>query len=465
MSKLTLSDIQNDKQYLYSGTTQNINKWLNKRKDIDTSMLSEKQQFAFDRYLDGDNIFITGPGGCGKTKLIKLIVDHAKLNKKRVKVCAMTGCAAVLLECGAKTFHSWAGFGLANEDEERIIEKIMNSPMKKKNWYTTDILIIDEVSMMSNKLFNIFYTVSKKVRKSIKVFGGIQVIFSGDFYQLPPIDDDFCFTSDYWHGCFHEQIILDKIFRQDDPIWVKILNQIRQGYMTKKSFNRIHEQLDRKLPLDYTPTSIMPRRFSVDQINTRELKKIDKPIVKFKIKGIDIDSLSDKDKKMAGSFSEQQKRVEYDNLKSNMVCLEELELKIGAQVLCICNLDMDNENQICNGSQGIVIDFKEDGPLVKFNNGEVRTIEYHSWKSETIPDIGIQQIPLILSWAITIHRAQGITLEMAELDIGDNIFEKGQTYVALSRIKSIDGVYLTHFNPSKIQIDTRVKDFYERIKN
>ena len=90
MSKLTLSDIQNDKQYLYSGTTQNINKWLNKRKDIDTSMLSEKQQFAFDRYLDGDNIFITGPGGCGKTKLIKLIVDHAKLNKKRVKVCAMT---------------------------------------------------------------------------------------------------------------------------------------------------------------------------------------------------------------------------------------------------------------------------------------------------------------------------------------------------------------------------------------
>ena len=465
MSKLSLADIRNDKRFIHNGITQDINKWVSRTKNIDTSILSEKQQFAFDRYVDGDNIFITGPGGCGKTKLIKLIVEHATLNKRRVKVCAMTGCAAVLLECGAKTFHSWAGFGIGNESEERIIEKILNSPMKKKNWHMTDILIIDEVSMMSDKLFNLFYTISKKVRNSLKVFGGIQVIFSGDFYQLPPVDNDFCFISGYWHGCFHHQIILDKIFRQDNPQWVKILNQIRQGYMSKKSYNIVSEQLNRKLPENFIPTRILPRRSGVDKINKYELSKLKTETRIYSLKGIDRTELSDKEIALSDSFSGEQKRQELEVLKSNNICIDNLELKVGAQVLCICNLDMDNENQICNGSQGKIISLAEEGPYVRFNNGEERTIGYKTWRSEIIPDVGIQQIPLILSWAITIHRAQGITLEMAELDIGDNIFEKGQTYVALSRIKSIDGVYLTHFNPGKIQIDTRVKDFYERIKN
>ena len=203
------------------------------------------------------------------------------------------------------------------------------------------------------------------------------------------------------------------------------------------------------------------------------MNKITSNDMVYKLRSANTDGLSSKDKELSNSFSSDQKKQELESMKSNMVCLDKLVLKVGCQVLCICNLDMDSDNQICNGSQGIIVGFCDGGPdavsttklpLVQFNNGEKRIMDYHSWRSEVIPEIGIMQLPLILSWAITIHRAQGLTLESAELDIGDNIFEKGQTYVSLSRVKSIEGVYLTHFNPTKIQVDLRVKDFYEKIK-
>ena len=453
--------------------SNNISNWLTQEKQIDTSMLSPEQQLAFDKYREGENIFITGPGGCGKTKLIQLIAKHANINRQRCRVCAMTGCAAVLLGLKAKTFHSWGGFGLANDSIEKIVDRIMKSPMKKKNWVNTDVLIVDEVSMMSSKLFELFYIISMRIRNPNLLFGGIQVIFSGDFYQLPPIDDDFCFINKNWEGSF-KSIVLSKIFRQDNIDWINILNQVREGYMSKKSYKLLKTRVDKPLSdNNMFPTRILPRRFSVDNINNREMKKITGDDIVYELALPSPDNLSSKDKELSNSFSADQKIAEIESMKTNMVCLDKLVLKIGCQVLCICNLDMDSDNQICNGSQGIVVGFCDGGPdvvttnklpLVQFNNGEKRIIDYHTWRSEVIPEVGIMQLPLILSWAITIHRAQGLTLESAELDIGDNIFEKGQTYVSLSRVKDIEGVYLTHFNPTKIQVDLRVKDFYEKIK-
>ena len=212
--------------------------------------LSIEQQISFNKYIRGDNIFITGPGGTGKSAIIKNIYKHAISNGKKIQVCALTGCAAVLLNCKAKTIHSWAGIGLANGPIDSIILKIKKNKFIASSWKDTDILIIDEVSMMSLKLFNLLNAIGKTIRKNTKPFGGIQVIFSGDFYQLPPVgnkDDPesicFCFESNDWDSVFHKknQIQLKKIFRQTDETYVSILNQIREGKIKKKSNDVVHK--------------------------------------------------------------------------------------------------------------------------------------------------------------------------------------------------------------------------------
>jgi ATP-dependent DNA helicase PIF1 len=143
---------------------------------------------------------------------------------------------------------------------------------------------------------------------------------------------------------------------------------------------------------------------------------------------------------------------------------QRIELKVGAQVMCIVNYDMECEFPICNGSIGVITDIIEGiGVKVKFANGNHRTIGFHYWKSELNEAIAIKQIPLTLAWAMTIHKSQGATLDCAEIDAGSNIFEAGQTYVALSRVKLLDGLYLTSFDVTKIKVNKKVKEFYEAL--
>jgi len=150
-------------------------------------------------------------------------------------------------------------------------------------------------------------------------------------------------------------------------------------------------------------------------------------------------------------------------LKGNLRCEETVKLKIGAQVMCIVNINLSNGDLLCNGAQGIVVGFSTKYPIVKYNNGWQMTMAPHIWESENIPGIGIGQIPLISAWALTIHKAQGSTLDMAEVDAGSSIFECGQTYVALSRIKSLEGLYLTSFDISRSRINQQVQEFYETL--
>ena len=156
-----------------------------------TNHLTPDQEKALISFKCGNNIFLTGPGGSGKSYLIRTIVDECKKSERNVQVCAMTGCAAILLNCGAKTLHSWGGFGLGNGDIKTVVKRVTGNKYKKKPWKDVDVLIIDEVSMLSKKLLTCIDYIARISRNKRDIpFGGIQVILSGDFYQLPPVGDD-----------------------------------------------------------------------------------------------------------------------------------------------------------------------------------------------------------------------------------------------------------------------------------
>ena len=449
--------------------------------------LSPEQTEAMREYAAGKNIFLTGPGGSGKTELIKRMVAFSQMQGKKVQVCALTGCAAVLLNCKAKTVHSWAGIGLAAAPNAEIVKKIAANKYKKSNWTANDILIVDEVSMMSLKLFDLLNSIGKQVRKmnasnANPAFGGLQLVFSGDFYQLPPVGNTpdtsaFCFESADWRTTFPCTIQLKTIFRQTDKTYTKILNQVRVGKLYKSSLDCLLTHVNKPLPESFKPTILLPRRKDADLINATEMAKLTGETKTYNLnraQEIDLSALQQNNKwqtkkQRCGEnvADEIQTNMEYTFLVNNIMADEELVLKVGAQVMCIANIDtglaaegLDTNKMIVNGSQGIVVDFLRDLPVVQFNNGTKRVIGFHVWASEVYPSVGVKQIPLIHAWAITIHKSQGVTLDMAQINAGSSIFECGQTYVALSRVKSLDGLYLTALNPQKIRVNNKVQDFY-----
>jgi ATP-dependent DNA helicase PIF1 len=213
------------------------------------------------------------------------------------------------------------------------------------------------------------------------------------------------------------------------------------------------------------PTILLPRRRDAEMINARELEKLpsEKKIYTLTKAEILPQQAQAKQAQAQQDISAEQREMEHNFLVNNIMADKEIVLKKGAQVMCIANIDMESSEPIVNGSQGIIIDFVGNLPLVQFNSGARRTVGFHTWNSETYPSIGVKQIPLIYAWAITIHKAQGVSLDMAQIDAGSNIFECGQTYVALSRIKSLQGLYLTAFNPQKIKVNKKVQEFYKTL--
>lgn len=318
--------------------------------------------------------------------------------------------------------------------------------------------------------------IGKAVRGNSKPFGGIQLVFSGDFFQLPPVGDKeepdtqrFCFESDQWNTVFQLdcQIQLVKIFRQTDETYSTILNQIREGKIKRKSNDLLLQYVGRPFDpnLVAEPTKLYPTRNKVENINNTKMSALNGIEKEYNIKYLKDLEMTKAERLRRIEYSDKDIQMELDFLANNLICDKEMKLKIGSQVMCIVNIQSDTGIEVCNGSQGIVTDFCEvtGCPRVKFNNGIERIMIRNVWASDKIPGIGVSQVPLILAWALTIHKSQGATMDNAEIDVGSGIFECGQTYVALSRVKSLDGLYLTSFDATKIRINKKVKEFYESI--
>ena len=436
---------------------------------------TEKQTEAFDSFLNGENIFITGPGGCGKSYFIKEIFRIASDEGKNIKVTSLTGCSAILLNCKATTIHKWGYLGLGKCDELTTYRKII----KKKqiaNYIETDILVIDEISMLNQHLFEVIDFLCKKIRKSELPFGGIQIVASGDFFQLPPVCLDntnisqanFCFQSILWEKTFEKQFSFDVNFRQtNDPHFFEILQEIRVG---APSFDAISTLFECSLKIydkseKVKPTRIFPIKKMVEKINQSELKNLldsdDPEQCEYKV------SLKCSNEQISNkTITDVDVKAEVDHVVKNSVFEESIILCIGCQVMCIANVDQ--ELGLVNGSQGVVQSFvDEDGfrvPVVKFDNIEHDvTMRPHNWILESNENYSLAQIPLVLSWAITIHKSQGMSIEKAVIDIGGSVFQYGQTYVALSRVKSLHGLYLTKVNAQKIRAHPQVIKFYKKL--
>ena len=433
--------------------------------------MDEDQKRAVGLALTGKSFFLTGAGGTGKSYVIRSIVEALNKEGKDVALTAMTGCAALLLGKGSKTLHSWAGIGLGKESADIIVSKIKKSFKAKKNWLSMDCLIIDEISMMTPDLLDKLDLIGRGVRKNMgkRPFGGLQVILVGDMYQLPPVvmakdeqENTFVFEAEVWKTVIQDYVILKTVHRQSDPVFLKILEEARAGSLSQESIDILQTRRTNEWKkLEIKPTLLFTRRADVEQINMTQLKKCQGPDMIFKTKTVYSPAA------FAIHASEQEKGWALEKMDKNGSYVPELTLRVGAQVMLLTNKDV--EHGLVNGSRGVVERFC-DGPdsesmlpMVKFKNGEVIIIERASWASEDMEGFNREQIPLRLAYAVTIHKAQGATLDCALIDIGDNTFEYGQAYVALSRVKSLESLYIWDLAPHAFMVHPKVKEFFAEL--
>ena len=342
--------------------------------------LSDDQNKAFNKFKNGENLFITGPAGTGKSILIKFIKDFCLKNSIEIYITAMTGCAALLID--GITLHSWAGIFKGSDDIDILIKKIRRNKEVKSKWQNTNILIIDEISMLSGNFLDKLNEIAKIIRKNKNPFGGIQIIFVGDLFQLEPIYDEseepkFCFEASCWNECIDNIIELRKIMRQDNSIFQKCLNEIRIGEIsedTKKILFKCSKKKLKNINSNIIPTRLYSCNKDVERINNEELIKLKNDIKEYLVESkISINKTN--------NYSIENDFLEMisNNLDKNSQYINKLELAIGAQVMLIKNID--TENGLVNGSRGIIVCFNNnDYPVVKFINGVEKEIEPIPWQ-------------------------------------------------------------------------------------
>lgn len=409
-----------------------------------------KQKDALEVLKVGYNVYLTGPAGSGKTFLLNKYIEYLKENNIPVAITASTGIAATHMN--GRTIHSWCGMGINLKMNDSQIRELAQKNYLYDNINYAKVLIIDEISMLHASQLDLVNSICQILRNNDQPFGGMQIIMCGDFFQLPPVsngDDNgpFVTESDIWDKMDLRVCYLSEQHRQEDPQFYKILNCIRSNSVNRGIIDLLKKRINSRIKTDFQITKLYTHNIDVERINDMELSKIKK---------------EPKEYEMHTEGNSKMIQV----LKKSCLAPERLILKEGAIIMFVKN---NFSEGYANGTLGRIINFDEDTnyPIVELISGERMIVYPAIWKIEEKNNIiaEIQQLPLRLAWAITVHKSQGMSLNVAEIDLSKS-FVCGMGYVALSRVRSLAGIILKGLNDMALKVDEEVlktdKDLMER---
>jgi ATP-dependent DNA helicase PIF1 len=406
-----------------------------------------KQAQALMVMLGGESVFLTGPPGAGKTYVLNQFVKMAVKTGKTVAVTASTGIAATHI--GGTTIHSWSGLGIRELLGPRDKQQLASNARLVKRYNATDVLVIDEVSMLHGTRLDMVNEVCKLLRKDPKPFGGLQVILVGDLFQLPPVSRnsdvfDFAHLSNAWSELDPKICYLSEQHRQQDDGLLDLLVAMRDGQLYTRHKELLQKRLNAK-PLASQPvTRLYAHNVDIDIVNQRYLAAIT-------------------EKPHSYEMETRGSAAKVEQLSRSVLAPEILELKKGAEVMFVAN---NPPAGFYNGSRGRVVGFSDGDPVVRLTGSKRKvTVEPHSWKLEEDGRIRaeVTQLPLRLAWAITIHKSQGMSLDAAEIDLGRS-FTPGMGYVALSRVRSLEGLYLTGINAMALRMHEQIYELDQLLR-
>lgn len=392
------------------------------------------QELALAILLSGRSALLTGAAGTGKTYLLNTFIAQARKRGKKVSVTATTGLAATHL--GGNTIHSWSGIGVSDHLPNNFFERL--SKTRRDVISKTDVLIIDEISMLHDFRLDMIDKVLRTVRENDQPFGGIQLVMSGDFFQLPPVNrpneqgGGFVVYSDAWQELQPAVLYLERQYRQNDEQLLEILTALRTGDVRRHHVEALLARTEIEPP-DGDITELHTVNVDVDDINIQKLAELPGEERSYQ-------------QTTTGS------KIYVENLQRSVLAPENLVIKLGALVMAVKN---SPQKLYANGSIGTVVDFEPltEYPVVEFRDGCRVTMVPDVWelRDGERKRASISQVPLRLAWAITVHKSQGMTLDAAKIDLR-KAFVEGMGYVALSRVRDLDNLYLYGINRRALEV-------------
>lgn len=401
-----------------------------------------RQRQALRVMLGGASVFLTGPPGAGKTYVLNEFIKRAQRQGKIVAVTASTGIASTHI--GGTTIHSWSGLGIKDVLSDWDRDRLEQTDRMVKRYNGADVLVIDEISMLHGKRLDMVNEVCKLLRRNPKPFGGLQVILVGDLFQLPPINRggelvDFAHTSAAWQELAPHICYLTEQHRQQEDGLLDLLNAMRKGTVDDFHEELLRERMEAKPQEDEAITRLYTHNVDVETINQQHLSALDSEVKTF-------------------TMETRGAAPKIEQLIKSVLAPQELQLKKGAEVMFVAN---NYAAGFVNGSRGRVVGFKDGEPMVELlSNNRIIKVEPHSWALEEDGKkrAEVAQLPLRLAWAITIHKSQGMSLDGAEIDLSRS-FTPGMGYVALSRVRSLEGVYLKGINNLALAMHPQIFSF------